>query len=535
MLPFNQLEMPSLVFVTLFTIFLGVVVFYRNKQSHSNILLFLLSISFALWGLINYYSLYPPFGDKLLWIRLVLLSASPQAFLFALFMHTFPAKNLKLSRKFLYIFFAVLIVQMGLAVSPFVFTTLNLVAGNTVPVSGWGMPFYATSLVFFFGFGIYWLFRKALSNNKDRKEMVIVFSGFIGTAILLLTFLLFAVVFLKNTSFIPLSPVFVLPFTISASYALLRSKIFNIRLIATEFLTGILTIVLLTEAVLSENWFTIIWKLFFSLLVGALGYLLVRSVRKEIERRQDVARLAHSLEKANLQLKELDQQKTEFLSIASHQLRTPLSVLKGYIELIQDGVYGKPTKEILQVLANMDKSNERLVKLIDNFLDISRIEQGRTKYIFQDANLNELINGVVNELHERSSGKGLKIQFTPAKEGDSLINIDEEKVRHVVFNFVDNAIKYSDKGVIKVSTEPEYQGLTVRIKDDGLGFDEVDQANLFQKFYRGENVKGVNVDGTGLGLYVCRKFIEAHNGRIWAHSKGKGHGSEFGFWLPHKR
>lgn len=113
-----------------------------------------------------------------------------------------------------------------------------------------------------------------------------------------------------------------------------------------------------------------------------------------------------------------------------------------------------------------------------------------------------------------------------------MVYCDEEKIRHVVFNFIDNAIKYSEVGNIKVELYPENNGAAVRVRDNGLGFSKIDGANFFQKFYRGENVKGTNVNGTGLGLFVCSKFIEAHHGKVWAHSEGLGKGAEFGFWIP---
>ena len=129
-----------------------------------------------------------------------------------------------------------------------------------------------------------------------------------------------------------------------------------------------------------------------------ISYFLLRSFKKEIRRREEISHLAHSLEKANLRLKELDRQKTEFLSIASHQLRTPLSITKGYIELIGDGAYGKPSKGIKEVLVKMDESNEHLVKLVDEFLNITRIEQGRIKFTFESTDLKELIKSVTEEL-----------------------------------------------------------------------------------------------------------------------------------------
>lgn len=280
-------------------------------------------------------------------------------------------------------------------------------------------------------------------------------------------------------------------------------------------------------------------------LVSVFGYVLVRSVQASIRERDKLALTAASLasansnledlgkklEKQNLQLKEIDQQKTDFLSIASHQLRTPLTVINGYIELIKDGGYGKITAETSKILDNMDSSNGHLLKLVDEFLDITRLDQGRTKYSFKPIDLTEMVDGVVKEQSNRAVQKKLKLIWKEPKTHIKA-DVDDEKIRHVIYNFVDNAIKYSPKGSIAVTIDKEGDEVYFRVKDSGIGFSKSDEANFFQKFYRGENVKTIDVSGTGLGLYVCRKFIEAHNGKIWAHSPGLGEGSEFGFSIP---
>ena len=175
---------------------------------------------------------------------------------------------------------------------------------------------------------------------------------------------------------------------------------------------------------------------------------------------------------------------------------------------------------------------EHLVRLVDEFLNISRMEQGRLKYNFAGFEIVPLVRESLKELKLRAKAKGLKLNFEDKLRAIKEIVADKEKMHHVVYNFIDNAIKYTEDGSIVVSLEQEGNGVTYRVKDTGYGFGPEDQANFFQKFYRGRNVKGINIGGTGLGLYVCRKFIEAHHGKIWAKSPGPGKGAEFGFWLP---
>ncbi len=335
---------------------------------------------------------------------------------------------------------------------------------------------------------------------------------------------------------IPIAPwgnSLVVLYVVLTAYAIMKYKFLDLRVVSAELFTALFSLILLLDVFLSKSLIEGVFRVVALVIMTLFGVVLIKSVRQEVRRREEITTLAHSLEKANLRLQELDRQKTEFLSIASHQLRTPLSILKGYIELIKDGGYGKPTKGIVETLGSMDSSNEHLIKLVDEFLNISRIEQGRTKFVFKVDDIFAVVEDVKKELDLRAKDKNLELVSKKHKDL-SLVEMDAEKVRHVIFNFVDNAIKYSEEGKIMISAENEDNGVTVRVRDQGFGFGKVDEANFFQKFYRGENVKGTNVTGTGLGLYVCRKFIEAHGGKVWAHSPGLGKGGEFGFWLPRK-
>lgn len=335
---------------------------------------------------------------------------------------------------------------------------------------------------------------------------------------------------------IPIHPVIFLcsiPFAILLAYAIIKYNALDLRMISTEIVVSLVNIVAIAQIFFSKSnvetgFRAIAWGLTF-----LLSLFLIKSVRKEVSRSEEMAALADSLVKANAKLQEFDKQKTDFLSIAAHQLRTPLAIANGYLELLGDGAYGKQTKEAKDVIHNMDVSNGHLVKLVDSFLDITRLEQGRTKYDFALNDLNKITDGVVNELIDRAAQKDLHIIWRPQDDLPKVM-LDEEKIRHVIFNFIDNAIKYTEAGAITVRLAQEKDGVELRVKDRGIGFEKIDENNFFQKFYRGNNVQGMNVNGTGLGLYVCRKFIEAHHGRVWAHSEGMKKGSEFGFWVPIK-
>lgn len=316
------------------------------------------------------------------------------------------------------------------------------------------------------------------------------------------------------------------------TYAILRHRLMNIRLVATEGFILLLNLLLVLQLIFSDSTQAIITNGVILLLFIYLSKLLLHALKEELAVQDKLKRVASSLEKANVELKKLDKQKTEFLSIASHQLRTPLSIIKGYIELLEDGVYGKPGRKMKKIFTDIDQTNERLVELVEHFLDVSRMEQGRANYNFSKGNdLSEVVDGVVQELSQRAESKGFTLSWKKLRSKVDAY-MDAEKIRHVVFNYVDNAIKYGIKGNIVVTLKKQEKKVYFTVKDHGTGFNENDHANLFKKFSRGDNVVGTNVNGTGLGIYVCKQFIEAHGGKVWAESEGLGKGSTFGFVIP---
>lgn len=485
------------------------------------------SYAYFLWQIADNYD------AALFWSRALMVGAiiSPIAF-FHLVLTFLELDNKKFYKIVLGIFYLFTAIWLGCVFTPYYVSGVNQISYFKFwPTAG---VFYGPFLISFYFLYFYstWLLIRHIKNTniESKKSQILI----------MVVSVIF--VFVGGSTNFPLWYGINIPpwgnplisvFVALTTYSIIKYKFLNAKVLSTELFTGLIFVLFLIDVFLSRGTTELMFRILALVVMVIFGFVLIRSVRHEVKRREEVTTLAHSLEKANLRLQELDRQKTEFLSIASHQLRTPLSILKGYIELIKDGGFGKPTKGIVKVLGDMDDNNEHLIKLVDEFLNISRIEQGRTKFVFEKENICKIIEGAKNELELKAKDRGVELEFARAKKGKDVV-MDSEKIRHVIFNFIDNAIKYSDKGKIKILVEDEDGETTVRVRDQGFGFDKVDEANFFQKFYRGENVKGTNVNGTGLGLYVCRKFIEAHGGKVWAHSPGLGKGSEFGFWLPAK-
>jgi signal transduction histidine kinase len=268
--------------------------------------------------------------------------------------------------------------------------------------------------------------------------------------------------------------------------------------------------------------------------ITAIGLLLIKSVQAEVEAREKVERLAKDLEKANARLKELDRQKTEFVSIASHQLRSPLTAIKGYASLLLEGSYGKVSVAGTDAIKKIFDSSRYMAASIEDFLSVSRIELGTAKYDMKPLDAASMAKEVTEELIPAAKDKQLELAFKDRCDGKCSIVGDIGKLRQVVLNLIDNSIKYTPKGGITVTTELDSVKRVVRIMitDTGVGIPTEVMPTLFKKFSRAKNANEVNVMGTGLGLFVAKQFVEAHKGKLWAESLGQGKGSSFIIELP---
>lgn len=251
-----------------------------------------------------------------------------------------------------------------------------------------------------------------------------------------------------------------------------------------------------------------------------------------VKLKQEVEEATEELRKANNKLQQADQAKSEFLSIAAHQLRTPLTAIKGYLSMFLEGDYGKLTKSQLVELEKMFRSSDRLTRLIDVFLNVSRIETGRLDVKKEPVQFYEIVDVVVSDIQQMAKNKGLELTVQKSAEDLPPLMIDRDKIQDVVMNLVDNAIKYTQKGWVNVRISRTKSLLQFEVKDSGIGIAASDIDRLFQKFTRAEAVTRIHTGGSGLGLFIAKKIIEAHGGKIWAESEGEGKGSMFSFTLP---
>ncbi len=265
------------------------------------------------------------------------------------------------------------------------------------------------------------------------------------------------------------------------------------------------------------------------------GLLFRKTQRFAEELKIKVAQATKDLRAANAELKRLDQAKSEFLRIVSHQLRTPMTILRWYAKALLRGDYGKLNKKQLEVANDIYQATLRQIKLIGSFLDVAHIEAGKITVRKEKGNIEELVNDVVSELKVLAEKMGIYLKVEKPKKEVPEFYFDYEKTREVLRNIVDNAIKYIEKGgaTVGFKYDEKKKEVLVYVKDTGIGFSPEEKKKLFMKFSRLRNNK-VNPWGSGLGLYICKRLIEVQGGKIWAESPGKGKGSTFYFTLPVK-
>jgi signal transduction histidine kinase len=242
------------------------------------------------------------------------------------------------------------------------------------------------------------------------------------------------------------------------------------------------------------------------------------------------ARLFHEIEDKGRELQIANKHKSEFLANMSHELRTPLNAILGYTELIIDNIYGEVPKKIQEVLERVEKNGRHLLNLINDVLDLSKIEAGRLTLSLNDYSMQDVIQTVFTSVEALAAEKNLDLKVKVSdvlKTGKG----DEQRIAQVILNLLGNAIKFTDQGKVVVEATVFDESFLISVSDTGPGLSEADQKNVFDEFRQADGSSTRAKGGTGLGLSISKKIVEMHGGRIWVDSI-LGKGSTFSFTLP---
>jgi len=276
------------------------------------------------------------------------------------------------------------------------------------------------------------------------------------------------------------------------------------------------------------------------LLFLIFGYYLIKATHEEAKRREKAELVAvqeralrKSAEKLAKEFERLDRAKSQFILATQHHLRTPLSIIKGYVSMILEGSYGKVEEKTKKAVSGIQEAIDRLIKLVNEFLDISQLQVGREILKKEEIQIEQLIKEIIEELRPMARERGIYLKFESPRELPK-IKLDRGKIKTAIFSIVDNGIKYTEKGGVEIKLEGN-ERIKIIVKDTGIGLSSEEFKNLFTGFFeRGKEAEKIYTTGRGIGLYIAKNIIEAHQGKIWAESKGKDRGSTFYVELPIK-
>lgn len=513
----------------------------KGPKNSTNILFSFVTLTVSFWSAnLALFFLNDDFNKALLFANFYYVAAAAIPLLFFLFSASFLSKDQKLDSR--YYFLAspfILLIIFLLFDKNFLLSDIFIDSyGKNVHFTDNHYWYYVAYFIFYVIFAYHQLFRKFV---KSQTEIEIVQLKFVivGTSISFALGMYFNLILpaVGNYEFIWLGPLFTLIMVLSIGYAIAKHNLFNIGVVATEIFTFAIWFLLLLRMLTAENLADKIINGFLLVFAIIFGILLIRTIIKEIRTRERIEGLVRDLAKANEHLRQMEQQKTEFVSIASHQLRTPLTAIKGYASMVLEGSFGMLTEAARGAVEKLFKSSQRLVSLVEDFLTLSKIERGKMEFEFAPVSLTALIGEIVHDLELNARDKGTRITVQSNDSLPAVARGDRLKLKQVFNNLIDNAIRYTNGGFIRVviTRDQEMGRVRTAISDTGIGMQPATLLRLFKRFddelSAGKSDK-LGMSPGGLGLYVSYRIIEAHHGRIWAESDGTGKGSTFFVELP---
>ncbi len=526
------------------TVLLGFTVLFNTPKSITNKTFFAFSVITAIWGFFNLMSYRIPSLEIAFWfLRTEMFFGVWHSFMIFQLFYVFPNERMRFPRWYKTILVPVVAIVSFLTLTPFVFSGIE-----TVSEKGQILTLKEEPGIVLFGVTVFGLtlssflilFRKILRvSRQDRRKFLLVLVGVVITFAFILPLNFILPAFFDNPKFVPFGAIFSFPFIAFTSYAILRHKLFNIKVAGTAVLVFLLSVATFSEVILARDIAFIIYRSSIFVLVLSFGTLLIRGVLKEVEQREKLAVLNKKLQAAYDEVDRLSRAKSEFLSMASHQLRTPQTAIKGYLSMVLEGSYGNVPEKVKAVLEKTRYSNERLIDLVNDLLNVSRIESGTLSMDFEKVSLEQIVSFVVDEMRIKADEKKVYLKLEKPATALPKITIDPGKIRQVVLNLIDNALKYTSKGGVTVKIKLKEaaalhpQGsVLVEVKDTGEGLSKEELGNIFESFTRGRAGAKLWIAGLGLGLYIAKKFTELHGGRVWAESEGEGKGSTVFVELP---
>lgn len=510
---------------------LGLFIFFKNpKLLISRVLLFI-SISFSLWTFFDLilWATDKPHQTIFLWSIVNLIEVLLYAACLYFLQVFIDGKDTSVRNK---IFIAALMLPIifltptSLALQEYDLSNCDRDAVEG-PLARYG---YLVEIVYVLWMAVFAMESIRRNKNPESRKKILLIS--LGMLLFLITFSWGNIVGSFSDDWrLPQWGLFGMPIFIAfLGYLIVKFRAFNIKIFATQALVWTLWIMIGAVLFVAQSDATRIIVILTEIIAIAFGFMLIRSVKREVEQREYLEKISKELASANDQLRVLDKQKNEFLSFASHDLKSPIALIKQFASLVYDGTYKDPVK-VHETLGKIKNTADRAVNMVNTFLDLRKIEEGRMEYNFEEKNIVDFVGGITNDFSLLAKQqKNIDVSFASPRP-EIKVKIDTNTLRQVIQNFLDNALKYTDAGWIKVQIVDEQKTVLIKFSDSGLGMDKELLPVLFGQFHRDPGV-AKKIQGTGLGLYIAKRIVIAHHGDTWAESEGPGKGSQFYIRLP---
>lgn len=557
------IEQLTSLFSAILVLVLAIMVFFQNRRSPLNVLFGLFSFCISLW-LFGTFMVFASqtvelqiFWDRFIYLGIIFLPM-------LLYQFSAAFAQVKVSRWTLLLGYSLTVFFLLISQTDYFVADLFRY--------GWGAHvkaqfFHHIFLIFFAYFMtrsvalIYGRYKR-VSDVIEKQRARYVFAAF---AIL---YIIGPFGFLSayGIAIYPFAHLSSVPFAFILAFTLTRYRLFNLKAAAVKFFVFILTLFFWFQIfTFDSSEARIVYGSLF-VITFLFGLLFIRSAITETNQHEKLEQLTAKLQdlnvhlqervdeqtieikrayevekKARIDLEELDKAKNEFILIVQHHLRTPLTIVKGYIQTALTGSLGSLTENLSLALGKADSAVERLVILTNELLDIFQMEVGKSILNLQQASIKPFIEDAIEELKPEIERKGITVTYPKDQSSWPDLSIDPRKLKEALTVLIDNAVKYNkDKGSVTVTTKSSFHPVEINkklfqiiIEDTGIGIKQEDISGLFtHHFERGEEAKKIYTTGKGIGLNLAKNIIETHHGRIWVESEGENKGAKFVVELP---
>ncbi|MEK7618894.1 MAG: ATP-binding protein [Patescibacteria group bacterium] len=523
-----DLTFVALILGTLLDFTLGSVVLFaaRKEKNRSNLFFGLFAFSLGIWTLtiMGYRTAEQP-QVLLFWMKAAYISALFIGLSFFYFGRIFPLGQ-RISRiDYIAHFSFTILFSFLIGFTNFLVQGLRQEDwGTAANISSTGWLLYAICFLAYFLSAHFYLFTKYLrTQGLLKKQLIFTFLGvFFGGEIFGVFFnLLLPSPFFNEWRHIWIGPTLTALIVVpTIAYAIVKYQLLDIKIVTAQILVVATTILSFVDMLFFKTFGEFVLRFCIFALISAFGFFLIKSVTSVIRKREKIESLNQQLHEAtkqlqikNEELKGLDKMKSEFISVASHQLRTPLTATKWALEFLATGEKGKLSKDQKETIGELQIENGKLVKLVNELLNVSRLEEKRVGIDPKPCDFVALVKDIVHEFHPIAEHKKLKV----IEQYDTLplINLDAGVIAKAIHNIISNGIKYNRDGKkLTITIKKQNTDAALTVKDEGIGIPKAEQDKLFQKFFRASNAASSNTEGSGLGLYIVKSAIELCGGTV---------------------